>query len=382
MMNPFQHGVVVSGNDFCPRPELLRELCGHIEARQNCVIRGGRRMGKTSAVLEAIRSRRKAGCVLVNCWGKTSPAGLAEAIAEAFLAYQSRRGLSLKRILGGFAHLRPQATVDPQTGQPSFTVDLAGGRKFPPKSLEHVLDPIGEEGGRHPLVVVFDEFQALMRMEEHEAVIATLRGAIQLQPQVTYFYLGSVRNLMDALFNDPRQPFFKSAASVSVGPIERVSYSAYLREKFFTDRRRASDGALSMIFDMACDTTGDVQQLCSAIWNCTEAGQKIGEDDVRRGLARIHQTENESNTRIIDILTPGQVKVLVGLARVGGSQPTSKTFLQASGVSQPSSVTKAISRLEREGLIFRDPQGYQFFSPFFRTWLLSVGPSGSGSPGR
>jgi hypothetical protein len=44
-------------------------------------------MGKTSAVMEAIRSERKAGCVLVNCWGKSSLESLAEAISEAFLAY-------------------------------------------------------------------------------------------------------------------------------------------------------------------------------------------------------------------------------------------------------------------------------------------------------
>ena len=40
---------------------------------------------------------------------------------------------------------------------------------------------------------------------------------------------------------------------------------------------------------------------------------------------------------------------------------------------QPSSVTKAINRLEREGLVFRDSQGYEFFSPFFRSWILSHG---------
>lgn len=374
-MNPFQHGVVVSGEDFCPRPELLRELQGHIDARQNCVIRGGRRMGKTSAVLEAIHSRREAGCIFINCWGKTSPVALAESIAESFLAYQSRRGLSLKRILEGFAHLRPHATIDPQTGQPSFSIDLAGRRDFNPKSLERVLGPIGDEGKNHPLVVVFDEFQALLDMEQHESVIATLRGAIQLQPQVTYFYLGSVRNLMDAVFNDPRQPFFKSAASVSIGPIDRSSFSIYLIKKFRQSRRQPSSAAMNLIFEMAHDTTGDVQQLCSALWNCTEAGQKIEEADVYAALARIHQSENESNMRIIDILTPGQVKVLVGLAKAGGAHPTSKAFLEASGVAQPSSVTKAIARLESEGLIFHDSKEYQFFSPFFRTWLLSMGPA-------
>jgi hypothetical protein len=372
-MNPFQHGIVVSGKDFCPRPGLLSELRGHLEARQNCVIRGGRRMGKTSAVMEAIRSERKAGCVLVNCWGKSSLASLAEAISEAFLAYQSRRGLSLKRILSGFAHLRPQATIDPQTGQPSFSVDLAGSRELTPRSLERVLGPIAEEGRRHPVVVVFDEFQALMNLPAHEEIIATLRGAIQMQPEVTYFYLGSMRNLMDSLFNDPRKPFFKSAASVAVGPIERTAFSTYLQEKFRSGRRRVSDEALTMIFDLAQDITGDVQQLCSAIWNGSDPGEEIGADAVRRGLVRIHQAESESNARIIDLLTPGQVRVLLGLAKVGGAQPTSKSFLEASEIRQASSVTKALGRLEREGLIYRDSGGYEFFSPFFRTWILSQG---------
>lgn len=81
--------------------------------------------------------------------------------------------------------------------------------------------------------------------------------------------------------------------------------------------------------------------------------------------------EHESNSRIIDLLTPGQVRVLLGLARVGGARPTSKEFLAASGLRQPSSVSKAIDRLHREGLIFRDAEGYQFFSPFFRTWLIA-----------
>lgn len=328
-------------------------------------------MGKTSAVLEAIRAQKKAGWMLVNCWGKGSLKSLAEVIFEAFLAYQSRRGLSLKSILGGFSHLRPQASIDPLTGQPTFSVDLAGSREMTPRSLERVLEPIGEEGRKRSFVVVFDEFQALMQLAEHEEVIATLRGAIQLQPAVTYFYLGSIRSLMDGLFNDPKQPFFKSAAAVSVGPIDRPVYASYLRKKFAGGGREITDAALVRVFEMANDITGDVQQLCSQVWNGTETGAEIDVEAVCRGLERIHQTERESNTRIIDLLTPGQVRVLAGLAKIGGGQPTSKAFLEVSGIRQPSSVTKALKRLEKEGLVFRDSKGYQFFSPFFRTWMLS-----------
>jgi hypothetical protein len=175
----------------------------------------------------------------------------------------------LKTILSGFTQMRPQATIDPQTGHPTFSVDLASSREFTPRSLERVLEPIGEDGKKRPLVVVLDEFQALLQLTEHKEVMATLRGAIQLQPAVTYFYLGSIRNQMDAILNDPKQPIFKSAASVSVGPIARKTYAIYLRKKFAAGRRDIEDAALERVFELANDITSDVQQLCSQIWNIT-----------------------------------------------------------------------------------------------------------------
>ena len=371
-MNPFQHGVIVTGDHFCSRPALVKTLHTHIASHQNCVIRGGRRMGKTSVVLESLRGRKKTGHMLVNCWGKTSLGGFVEAIYESFLSYQSRKGLSMEKIMQAFAHLRPKASVDPQSGTPTFSIDLSDRDRIRPRSLESVLEPIGEEGKKSSFVVVFDEFQSLMQLRESEAVIATLRGAIQLQPEVTYFYLGSMRNQMDELFNNPNKPFFKSAAPVTVGPIPRKTFASYLQAKFAIGKRKLKAGVLDEVFDLAQDVTGDVQQLCSEIWNSSDRGETIDENTVRLALNRIHQTENDSNSRIIDLLTPGQVRVLVGIARVGGRQPTSREFLSASGLGQPSSVTKALQRLTREGIVTRDGDGYHFFSPFFRTWLLSA----------
>ena len=328
-------------------------------------------MGKTSAVLESLNGRKKRRHMLVNCWGKTSLGGFVEAIYESFLSYQSRKGLSIEKIMQVFAHLRPMASVDPQSGTPTFSINLSDRDRIRPRSLERVLEPIGEEGKKSTFVVVFDEFQSLMQLQQSEAVIATLRGSVQLQPEVTYFFLGSMRNEMDELFNNPNQPFFKSGASVTVGPIPRKTFASYLQDKFALGKRKLKAGVLDEVFNLAQDVTGDVQQLCSEIWNSTDRGKTVDENTVRFALNRIHQMENDSNSRIIDLLTPGQVRVLVGIARVGGRQPTSKKFLSASGIGQPSSVTKALQRLTREGIVTRDADGYHFFSPFFRTWLLT-----------
>lgn len=370
-MNPFQHGTAVTGDDFCPRPDLVAILKNHIDSHQNCVVRGIRRVGKTSAVLETIKSHRTANHLYINCWGKQDLRSLTAAIYEAFLIHQRRKGLSLEKIMQTFAYLRPKASIDPYSGAPSLSVDLGREEHTDPRSLESVFDMLATEGRKKPLVVVFDEFQALLQLPQADAVLATLRGAIQLQANVTYFYLGSVRHQMDDLFNNPEQPFFKSAASVVVEPIERKAYSEYLRNKFASGRRTISPAALETAFDAACDITGDVQQLCSELWNCTDAGDVVEIGTIPLALARIHHAEQEANSRIIDLLTPGQVRVLIGLARVGGGSPTSKRFLVESGVAQPSSVTKSLSRLVGRGLVYRSAKGYEFFSPFFRTWLLA-----------
>ena len=64
-MNPFKYGQVVSGSDFCPRPELEKTLRSHIESNQNVHVTGERRTGKTSLILETI-SRLKTPLVHVD----------------------------------------------------------------------------------------------------------------------------------------------------------------------------------------------------------------------------------------------------------------------------------------------------------------------------
>lgn len=47
-MIPFQYGCVVTGDHFCPRPELEAQLIEHALSGQNLVIQSGHRMEKTS----------------------------------------------------------------------------------------------------------------------------------------------------------------------------------------------------------------------------------------------------------------------------------------------------------------------------------------------
>ena len=61
-MNPFKYGQVVSAEDFCPRPQLIKEIMSFIKSGQNLCVQGERRVGKTSLIedrLTDILSRYK-----------------------------------------------------------------------------------------------------------------------------------------------------------------------------------------------------------------------------------------------------------------------------------------------------------------------------------
>ena len=72
-------------------------------------------------------------------------------------------------------------------------------------------------------------------------------------------------------------------------------------------------------------------------------------------------------------LTALQVQCLSALARVGGNAVTSGDFLKESGIKQPSSVRRAISKLIKMKIVFAKNKEYHFVNPFFRAWIITAG---------
>jgi len=72
----------------------------------------------------------------------------------------------------------------------------------------------------------------------------------------------------------------------------------------------------------------------------------------------------------LNIITKQQLKMLTGLARLGGKAPMSSGFLKNSGIAQASSVQRAMHRLIDLKIIFHSENEYRFVNPFFRAWLL------------
>ena len=366
-MNPFKYGCIVNGDFFCQRPVLERELRRLIESGQNVVIQGERRMGKTSLVCEAVRKTHGVKLLYVDLMGVKSVADFCRKVTVAVTALDRRRGF-LSKTADLLRRLRPTLTIDTTTGAPTLSVDFEAASA--PDSLEDVLNMVAHHARSNRLCVVFDEFQDMLNVENAQSILATMRGKIQFQPNTPYIFLGSVRNEMSAMFSSPRSPFYKSAALFDIGRIDDADFKTFLTRRFKAGGRIVSDEILNRVLDIADRVSGDVQELCDALWASTENGVGISESDIPIALDLVFARESKAYTPIIAGLTAIQMRVLRGIARLGGRQTLSKDFLRQTGIANAGSVRKSILRMVELDILYSHEGEYKLSNPFFGAWLL------------
>jgi len=365
-MSPFKYGMIVDGEHYCPRPELARPFLKLVEAGQNIVVQGERRMGKTSFVCETIRRRRGVRLYYVDLYCVKTLAELCRRLVAAVSTLDQSEGFLRKtaRLLSG---LRPVLTVDVNTGAPSLSVDLKGRATI--ASLEEIMDMIAVHAKGTPTCMVLDEFQDVLGLEDADVVLARLRAKIQFQNKMSHVFLGSVRNRMHEIFDSPKSPFYKSAMTFSVGPIELEDFKRFLIGRFRSARRKIADEAIGRIVSLADRVSGDVQELCETVWLATEDGDEIGEREIERGLKLVFAREQRNFGEILSRLTPIQASVLKGLADPAHPRLFSGEFMSANGVKNVGSVTRAVNRLKEDDLVYEFAGEWKFTNPFFREWL-------------
>lgn len=362
-MNPFKYGQVVFDKDFCHRPDLEDKLKNLIASGQNVLLEGERRIGKTSLIFEIIRQTKNLQLIYIDIMEIKTVDDFCRRIIKAIASMEQKAGM-VQKIFKAMAHLKPTLTIDPLTGSPSLSLDASV--KLKPDSIEGLLDFINTERKNKKWVVVFDEFQDILNVEDARSILATLRSKIQFHTEIPYIFAGSVRNKMDEIFNHPDSPFFKSAITFNLGELDRAVFGEFLQEKFRQGKRTVTPQLFEKIFEIAQDVPGDVQQLCGAVWEGTSYGDNITGDIIPAALEIIYSRELKGYEAAFAQLTGQQLRCLVGLARVGGKNLLSAEFLKVSGITQPSSVKKALQRLEQLKIIYVYKKEYKFIKPFFQ----------------
>ena len=369
-MKPFKYGCVVTGDAFCPRPELQKKLATCVKDGQNAVLVGERRMGKTSLIYSVYNGLKRYRMMYVDLLNIRTVADFCNRVATA-AAQMGEKDSFVSRAMKFVARLRPTLSVDPGNGMPVVSVDSRTAEN--PDSMADVVSLIERFSRDERMFVVFDEFQEVKRLDACDQVLAMLRGKIQFLQDTCFLFSGSVRNDIVDIFTNPQSPFFKSAMTISVAHIPDDTFAPFLIERFKAGRRIADRAFIDTVLDFTGRTTGDVQQLCAAVWNTTESGARLSPADIKPALEEIFEQESGPFEVQTTRLTRYQFKVLVALAKLGGRNVYSAEFMSAAGVPSPGTATKALRRLVADGLVFVHDREYRFFNPFLRAWLISKG---------
>ena len=322
-------------------------------------------MGKTSLVNAVVRGMRGWRMLYVDMLHVQTVGDVCRRIVSS-VRNMERKASLFEKALKLLPRLRPVMKVDPSTGEFGFGLDARAAED--PYAVEEVLDMLSKVAAGGHMVVVFDEFQDICNLSDAQTVLALMRGRIQFQGDIPYVFTGSVRSKMVDLFDNPDSAFYKSALTLCVGEIDRDSFAKFLQGRFESGHRRVSDETIRAIMDAVADVPGDVQQLCEAAWGVT--ADSVGTDDIEAALQVVFMREGDKFESFCERLSPVQFKLLMGIARIGGREIQSRTFLDEAGIANAASARKAAIRLCELRYVYSFRGEYRFSSMFFRAWLL------------
>src|SRR5262245_19381169 len=255
--NPFSFGDLALDDSFTDREKELRELKADILNGQNVVIFAPRRYGKSSLVWRAVPqlTAKRVLVAQVDVMTAASKEQLAAKLAQAIhddIATPLLR--ARERALEIFKSLRitPTITVDPLDGSVRFSFTAGHQRQDVDATLERLLQLPAELAAerRRRACVVFDEFQEVLELDPN--LPSLMRAVFQTQPEIAHVYLGCKRTMMERLFNDQNEPFWRSAKHVELGVIEPAAFAPFIRARFDATGKAVAEETLAAVLE----TTG------------------------------------------------------------------------------------------------------------------------------
>jgi hypothetical protein len=373
--NPFRFGDLALDDAFADRAQELKELTSDMRNGQNVVVFAPRRYGKSSLMWRASQQlirRHEVLVAQVDLMKTPTRERLAEKLAESI--YEDIASTLFKvreRAVGAFRGLRLTPSISLNTdGTLGFSFQAGARSQDIDATLEHLLElpaRLGAERGRR-VAVVFDEFQEISSIDP--GLLALMRSVFQEQPEVAHVYLGSKRHMMERIFNDANEPFWRSAKQMELGVIPPRLFARFIEARFERTLRGLATGVVPALLAITHTHPYGTQELAYALWEATPEGSAAGDEQLGQALEQVLRSENSHFTRIWQGASRAQRLTLEALARDPGRPPMSNAYRRTHGLPGTSTVQRALEALVHDELAERHASGYRIAEPFLAEWIV------------
>jgi uncharacterized protein len=375
-LNPFRFGPLALDEAFTDREDEIASIVADARNGQDVVIFAPRRYGKSSLIWR-VAQELVTGDVLVaqlDLMRTPTKDQLASKLAKTIHEELLTRLDNVKERLRFFAGLRitPTMTVNPDDGAVTFSFDARAAEEDIDATLEELFGMLGRiaaDRGRR-VVLVLDEFQEVVDIDP--ALIKLMRSVFQEQPEVSHIYLGSKRHMMERIFNDANEPFWRSARQTELGVIPPELFAPYVTGRFEETGKRIDDDACARALELTGGHPYATQELFYFVWERTPARGRARMAEVDLGLADTLRSEHSHFSLVWERAAGGQRRVLQALAAEQPGRPLGADYQRRHGLPPGPSVQSALNALVRAELVRRVSRGeYRIAEPFLTEWIAS-----------
>jgi hypothetical protein len=298
---------------------------------------------------------------------------LAAALAETIYSdLETAAGQALERATRLFRGLRitPTMEVDPIDGSLRFVFHAGRRRAAIDDTIEALLmlpGQIAAERGRRA-ALVFDEFQEIVTIDRHYPNL--MRAVFQEQPEVAHVYLGSKRHVLERIFDDANEPFWRSAKRLEIGAIPAAEFARFLRHRFEGTEKAIDDDALARLLEATGGHPYGTQELAYFLWELVPTGHFARLGDVETALAQVLRSEHNHFAKLWDDAPHAQRLVMLALAEEPTGSLYSADYAERHDLPPKPALQRAIGALVTKEIAARHAdRAYRIVEPFFADWL-------------
>ena len=363
MKNPFSYSGIVTKRAFCNRENELGQIGQQIQNSQNVLLYSHRKTGKSSLLIELFRRMNEQvpgiKTMYVDLYGTVTEQDFVDALFAGLPQVEPQ----YKRILKALPGVKVFVSVDPATGYPVFSVSAAPSERK--HLLSRTMDILKSYSEKFRLAIALDEFQEISQYEQ--GFEKRLRSYIQTHDRISYIFSGSQAHILAEMFQTAKRPFYQSARSFPLQPIDKASYVAWAKELFSRKKVDLPKEVAEEVVERSEYQPLYIQHFFYRLWQTRSL-------DLAKVAAiewEIIQSHKNEYITIFDNLTANQKKALKLIAKTDGEGIYQTENLQDAGFSSSSLLARAVDSLEEKELIAKNGT-YQIQDVMLKKWILSI----------
>lgn len=368
--NPFLIGKYLSDEYFCDRQKETDFLIKQLTNGRNVALISPRRMGKMGLIQHCFAQKELSEHYYTFFVDIYSTSSLEEFIQEfgkvVYERTKSKKSKWAEKFFQIIASLRLGFKLDAISGEPRFDISI-GEITTPSTSLDEIFAYL--EMADKPCIVAIDEFQQILSYPQNK-LEALLRTKIQQCSNVQFIFSGSKRHLMAQMFSSPAKPFYQSAITMGLDPINLDEYSDFACRLFRSRGKTIEKDAVEAVYNMFNGCTWFVQLLLNELFAETLSGGVCTKGMLPEACDNVILVQSEGYKSLLCKLTARQRAVLSAIAKEKtATNVTSSAFVGKYALQSASAVQAALKALLKDDIITKEDDSYRVYDYLLAEWI-------------